>query len=157
MEENGWKEREMARIYDVAEWFQQKEPMSHKRIQKLCYYAQAWSCALLDKKLDPEAEFQAWIHGPVCRDLYEKYKGHGWNNIEPENKALVFSASEKDLLESVWLTYKDLSANELEVLSHSEKPWKEARRDCDPDERCEQDISFESMRDYYRSIYIGDC
>ena len=32
-----------ADITDVANWFLLKEDMSHKKIQKLCYYAEAWS------------------------------------------------------------------------------------------------------------------
>ena len=29
-------------ILDVAAWFLLKEDMTHKKIQKLCYYAEAW-------------------------------------------------------------------------------------------------------------------
>lgn len=29
-------------IFDIAGWFLEKEPMPHKRLQKLCYYALAW-------------------------------------------------------------------------------------------------------------------
>lgn len=33
-------------LCEVAEWFLRKEPMTHKKLQKLCYYAQAWSCVI---------------------------------------------------------------------------------------------------------------
>ena len=36
---------------DVAEYFLTKEKMSNKKLQKLCYYAQAWHYAFYDKGL----------------------------------------------------------------------------------------------------------
>ena len=29
-------------VFEIANWFLLKESMSHKKLQKLCYYAQAW-------------------------------------------------------------------------------------------------------------------
>jgi uncharacterized phage-associated protein len=54
------------------------------------------------------------------------------------------------------MTYGDESANELEVLSHSEPPWINARRGCAPGERCSREIDIDDMKEYYRSIYDGD-
>ena len=68
-------------IYDVADWFLSKSIMTHKKLQKLCYYAQAWSLALNDYKL-VNTDFQAWIHGPVSYPLYEKFKKFGYEPIE---------------------------------------------------------------------------
>lgn len=33
-------------VFDVANWFLAHETMMHKKLQKLCYYAQAWFYAL---------------------------------------------------------------------------------------------------------------
>lgn len=52
-------------IFDIADTFLSIEPMTHKKLQKLCYYAQAWHCALENEPIC-SASFQAWIHGPVC-------------------------------------------------------------------------------------------
>lgn len=58
-------------VLDVAEWFLHRKSFTHKQLQKLCYYAQAWHCALLNKTLFDE-EIQAWVHGPVCPVLYSR-------------------------------------------------------------------------------------
>lgn len=63
-----------ADITDVANWFLLKEDMSHKKIQKLCYYAEAWSETLLDAPICRNNEFQAWVHGPVNLKLWNLYK-----------------------------------------------------------------------------------
>ena len=146
----------MASVFDAAEWFLQKEPVSHKKLQKLCYYACAWSYALLDKKLFDDTEFEAWVHGPASPQLYEKYTGNGWQAIQPEGRSVHFLDDELDLLESVYVTYGESSANSLEVLSHSEPPWKIARAGCAANERCSRKIDVNEMKKYYRSIYSGD-
>jgi len=55
----------MNTVYDLANWFLNKSRMSHKKLQKLCYYAVAWHYTLYDSKLVLDDEFEAWVHGPV--------------------------------------------------------------------------------------------
>ena len=40
----------MEKVMDVANWFLSQSSMTHKKLQKLCYYAQAWHCALHNGK-----------------------------------------------------------------------------------------------------------
>ena len=144
-------------IQDIANWFLCKEPMTHKKLQKLCYYAVAWGYALNLGKIVEDDEFQAWVHGPVSPKLYAKYKGKGWSLISPDtcnNSALPKNVEE--LLESVWLTYGEKSGNELEALSHNEKPWKEARDGLADDERGEVVIPPKTMSAFYQTIFTGD-
>ena len=149
-------EDSMSSIYDVAEWFLQKQPMNHKKLQKMCYYAYSWHLALHETKLFDDSSFQAWVHGPVSPKLYDLYKGNGWIDLPAEGRQLQFSPKELDLLESVYLTYGNSSANALEVLSHSERPWKRAREGCAPDERSTNEIDDNDIIEYYLSIYEGD-
>lgn len=144
----------MISIFDVANWFLAKERMTHKKLQKLCYYAQAWSCAIQPEKLT-NAVFEAWVHGPVCRDLYNKYHPYGFDYIPQPENAPVFDYETEDFLGSVWETYGDQTANALEALTHTELPWQTARAGLLPDEPSEKPISEDIMRDFYRSIYIG--
>ena len=137
--------KEMPTVFDVSNWFLSKAPMTHKTLQKLCYYTQAWCYALKDRPF-MTTEFEAWIHGPVSHELY--YDG---------TPLFSFTPDDEDLLQSVWETYGNLSGNALEVLSHSEPPWQNARRGCmSANEPCRQKIDPEDMKSYYRSIYIGD-
>lgn len=43
--------------------------------------------------------------------------------MKPEGRSLSFTQKGTDLLESVYCTYGENSANGLEVLSHTEPPW----------------------------------
>ena len=58
----------MTNVRDIANWFLSHDSMTHKKVQKLCYYAQAWYCALYDGSPLFSDEIQAWVHGP-CNPL----------------------------------------------------------------------------------------
>ena len=144
----------MATVFDVANWFLAKERMTHKKLQKLCYYAQAWSYAICPEPIS-DAVFEAWVHGPVCRQLYEKYRAYGFDYIPQGNATDAFTRDQESFLADVWETYGDQSANSLEALSHSEPPWQRARLGLDPKDRSGRVISPDDMAAYYRSIYTG--
>ena len=65
----------MANIFDTAKYILEKRgKMSTMKLQKLCYYAQAWSLVWDDSELFPE-DFEAWANGPVCKKLFDITKG----------------------------------------------------------------------------------
>lgn len=143
-------------VYDIANWFLSKGEMTHKKLQKLCYYAQAWCYALKGYRF-MDTDFQAWVHGPVSPALWERFKGFGYDPIRIKGSIKnVIAPEDVGLLEDVWETYGEETGNSLETLTHREEPWIEARRGYEPDERCSVVISPETMAKYYKSIYSGD-
>ena len=144
----------MTDIHDIAKWFLSKDSMTHKKVQKLCYYAQAWYCALYDGEPLFEDEIQAWVHGPVIPVLYPVYADYKWNEIPKEN----FDSSKLGekvikLLDAVYETYGKFTGDQLESLTHSEDPWIEARGDLKPWENGTTAITCCSMRKYYQRKY----
>ncbi len=147
----------------VSQWFLNVSTMSNKKLQKLCYYAYCWYIvffndieSVIDKKssintLCPEC-FQAWIHGPVLPKLYYKYKKYGWQNIPKISYSPKLSEKITSLLEQVWEAYGELSADELEELSHQELPWKKARRGMKNWMACSNEISPYDILIYYSSL-----
>lgn len=143
-------------VFDIANWFLLKGEMTQKKVQKLCYYAQAWCYALKGYRLE-DTDYQAWIHGPVSPALWERFKSFGYDPIKIKGTFKVnISPEDEKLLNDVWDTYGDNTGNALEALTHRELPWIEARRGYDPDERCTVVISPRTMASYYKSIYVGD-
>ena len=141
----------------VADWFLSRQSMEHKKLQKLCYYAQAWHCALEGKPLFNE-RIEAWVHGPVIPALYQKYKGYGWQAI-PQVSGFDEGCLPSDTLEvlhAVYDTYGGLTGMQLENLTHSEAPWRKARGELYPKSPmalCTEAISEQDMREYYQKIY----
>ncbi|WP_214855039.1 type II toxin-antitoxin system antitoxin SocA domain-containing protein [Exiguobacterium sp. s130] len=151
--------REQSSIFDVANFFLSKESMTNKKLQKLSYYAVAWIYTLRGENVAPDTEFQAWRHGPVSPELYDRYKEYGYRSIPSVAEDFSkFSSEELDLLESVWYTYGDQTGNSLEALTHTEDPWKHTFRP-DADNRCKEPIPMDLMRNFYSSILIeeDDC
>ena len=150
-----------ADITDVADWFLLKGNMSNKKIQKLCYYAEAWSLTLLDQDIADHSEFEAWVHGPVNRTLYQIYDGYGWNLLTITNYEevksrleLLFTPEQVEVLEAVWDTYGEYGADQLEALTHTERPCLEQRTGLGKFESSHNVISSTTMKEYYNYIKI---
>lgn len=142
-------------VFDVAKAFLAIESMTHKKLQKLCYYAQAWHIALFDKPLFGES-FEAWIHGPVCPELYSEYKSNGWNDIPKLESipSIIESDQEKmELINQIYRIYGGLDGDQLERLTHSERPWIEARKDLKPWEPSQNPIDHNIMKKFYLDIF----
>ena len=139
-------------IYDLANSFLTIESMTHKKLQKLCYYAKAWYLALNDTNLVSEP-FEAWVHGAVQPQLYQKYRSYGFQPIP------MYTDSLNDLPEEflsfareIFNSYGDLTGEDLEKLNHSEMPWQKAREGMMPWQNSDRKISEEDMKTYYREL-----
>ena len=71
---------EMINANVVANYFLTKSELTPKKLQKLVYYSYSWFIALnneneneINSLLFDETP-EAWIHGPVFKSLYSKYK-----------------------------------------------------------------------------------
>ncbi len=144
----------MNNAQNIAKWFLSRDSMTHKKLQKLCYYAQAWYCALYDGTPLFQDEIQAWVHGPVVVSLYPVYADYKWNSIpqlEFDDSGLTEDCI--GVLEAVYNTYGALTGDQLESLTHSEEPWNAARGGLEPWETSANPISCDIMRGYYRKKY----
>ena len=129
-----------------------KRPLTNKKLQKLLYYAQAWSLVLRNKPLFDEP-IEAWIHGPVVPSVYRRYKEFGFGFIKEKNISSNLPCDEiKELLDEVWQIYGKYDADYLEALSHSESPWIQARSTLDAETNSSAIISHESMIAFYSRL-----
>ncbi|MFW3589166.1 type II toxin-antitoxin system antitoxin SocA domain-containing protein [Vagococcus fluvialis] len=122
-------------------------------LQKLLYYINAFNLAFNNKAvydMSPEA----WVHGPVFRDVYFKFKNYQYNVIDDVKKD-VDSLLEQDtikLIDAVLDSFGLYSPKVLENMTHLEDPWNEARGDCHEDEHCRTLISEETTKKYFKGI-----
>jgi len=129
------------------------ELISNLQLQKLVYYAQAWFLVFYDEPLFDEP-IQAWIHGPVQPGLYHRFKEYAWQPIIAEVDCPVFHDSDgrtKRLLKEVVMVYGSKTGIELELLAHSEDPWKMARQGIPDTQESTNVITHESMKEFYKS------
>ena len=136
-------------VFALARAFLCISSMTHKKLQKLCYYAKAWYLAIYGGNLIDES-FEAWVHGAVQPELYQKYRTYGFGEIPKEMDLSSIPEEFLSFAKEVYNAYGHLSGDDLERANHSEKPWLEARGNCKPWENCNNVISEVTMRDYYR-------
>lgn len=129
--------------------------ITNLKLQKLVYYAQAWQLAMNGTPLFNE-DFEAWVHGPVLRELYNQYRTLGWKpiikEVAIEEVKAKLSESVNGLLKEVCDVYFELDAYKLEKLTHQEEPWIEARAGLPENEVCCNEISKTTMQRYYSSL-----
>jgi uncharacterized phage-associated protein len=138
---------------EIAKAFLTFEPMTHKKLQKLCFYAQAWYYHFFDEKLI-DTRFEAWIHGPVSPTLYNLFRESGWMDIEKVESVRASFLDDKalNIVEEVFKVYGRLTGDELEALTHAEKPWQIARGDIPPYQSSTNEISLASMKEFCQSV-----
>lgn len=143
---------------DIANWFlaaidrDAGDSITHLKLQKLVYYAQAWALVLIEDELFVE-DFQAWVHGPVLPSLYHIFNGYGWQALpEPTDELIEFRADVRDVLIDVYNNYGGLHAKRLEELTHQEPPWQNARRGLAPEQNSNRIVRKADMAAYYTSL-----
>lgn len=137
----------------ILGYFQQKgEPISNLKLQKLLYYSQAWHLALYDGLPLFEEEVEAWVHGPVVPCVFRRYKAYRWSWIQEQIAPFWLEPKVVAHVNEVLDAYGNLSAWDLERMTHNELPWKEARGNLPPDESSNVIISRQSMQKFYSQI-----
>lgn len=139
-------------------------PMSHLKLQKLLFYCQAYHLAKFNDTLFDE-DFEAWVHGPVCREVYNVLKGKSvlhsdvsYDESDFDSDVILAEnvASEQyGLINEVLSELSKWSGSELETSTHNEQPWIEARKGHTPNQNCSTIISKDSMRNFYKAEMDG--
>ena len=144
----------MASVFNVAAFVTNKcGDITTMKLQKLVYYCQAWSLAWDGAPLFDE-EFQAWANGPVCPELFAMHRGLFVvsPNMFKEYSDYPFTDDQIETMEVVINDLADKTPQWLSELTHSERPWKDARKGCTLGDSCENIITKDSMQDYYSGL-----
>lgn len=125
----------MEKIVDVAQYVykyylkETDEKIDEMKLQKLLYFVQRESYALLGKPMFNE-DFEGWIHGPVSKEVRSCYdKDHGM-------VCNIHSLSEDDayIARNVVEEYGHYDSWYLRNLSHEEISWKNSRIGLGPEQ-----------------------
>jgi uncharacterized phage-associated protein len=137
-------------------------PMSHLKLQKLLYYVEAWHLAILGQSIIDD-QFKAWVHGPVSPKVWQAFKDSKspvFNKIQIAAGAgkrivirvgSILEPEQMSLIEDVLEEYGKLNAYELEALTHSEKPWIDARKGVPAGDASSKVISKATMEKFYKA------
>jgi uncharacterized phage-associated protein len=129
--------------------------MTAMKLQKLVYYAQAWSVVWDERPLFPE-RIEAWANGPVVRELYDVHRGSFEVSEWPCGDPRRLTGDERATVDAVLDFYGGRSAQWLSDLTHREQPWLLARRGLPDGERGNREITLSSLEEYYGSLPAED-
>ncbi len=143
----------MISCLDVANYFIKKayedgleNDITNMKVQKLLYYAQSLHLALYDEPLFAE-EIQAWRYGPVCYPAYKKYSEFEEKQLPVPKENVISDAEEiQELLEEVWEYFGRYHAYQLSSMTHTEFPWKKARKGLPSEAPSREPISLADMK-----------
>jgi len=129
------------------------EDITPLALQKALYYIQGFYYAFYKTFLFSE-ECEAWVHGPVYRDIYFRYRDYRFDSIEGNDEFddSVFSSSEKAILDSVIKNICCYSGKVLEEFTHSETPWLSARGELPVVTASDQTIWKGQIGDYFSAV-----
>lgn len=152
----------------LSEYIAQKlGAMSHLKLQKLLYYVEAYHLAYFEKSIIDD-NFEAWVHGPVSRKIYNTLKDYSilYDNVEyvkGDDKYTpveiiheMVSEDQLELVNNVLDSLGKYSSTELENFTHSELPWIEARKGLSSADKSTRIISKETMKNYYKEELYGE-
>lgn len=141
--------------------------ITNKKLQKLLYYIAAWGLVYFEDGIVDD-DFVAWVHGPVCVAVYNEYRSFGYSplkidyngqsaseylNVFCDSHKTVPNFAEKiDLINEVLRKYIPYSSLQLELLSHSEGPWKEARQGLMPIDKGNTVINKNAIKKFYKEL-----
>src|SRR5262245_15945017 len=116
-------QRAMPNAHEVADHIirfcqDRGEPPTHLKVQKLVYYAHAWHLALRDRPLFGD-RIEAWVHGPVVRTIYDRFRQQQWKPIVERPDAPDIDADTAAFIDDVMAEYATEGAYALERMTHA--------------------------------------
>lgn len=131
----------------------QCEDITPLALQKALYYIQGFYYAFYNTFLFTE-ECEAWVHGPVYRNVYFKYRDYRFDPITKSQyfDDSVLNTSEKAIFDSVIHNLCCYSGKVLEQFTHNETPWLIARGDLPVTESSEKIISHDNIGTYFKAV-----
>ncbi len=142
----------MASVFDVAALIlDRKGAMTTMKLQKLVYYAQAWSLVWDERPLFDD-RIEAWANGPVVPALFNAHRGEYRIESEPRGDVSALDADAVETIDAVLAHYGDKTAPWLSDLTHREEPWLGARAGIPEGARSNQEITHGAMADYYGNL-----
>ncbi len=131
----------------------QCDDITNLALQKSLYFVQGFYAAFHDAFLFEE-DCEAWVHGPVYREIYQRYAQYGFDAIGGEfgYDDYGFTSDEKVLIDSVIKCFCCYSGKTLERFTHVETPWLQTRGDLLPDVPSNRVIDKDLIGAYFTAV-----
>ncbi|MBU3217236.1 DUF4065 domain-containing protein (plasmid) [Clostridium estertheticum] len=129
------------------------EDITPLALQKLLYYVQGFYYAFT-KCFIFEENCEAWVHGPVYKNVYYKYKEYCFDPIKCNDFSnnIVLTSLEKTIIDSVIRNLSGYSGKMLEAFTHLETPWLATRGDLPTLASTDREIDRDLISSYFTKV-----
>lgn len=126
--------------------------MTTMKLQKLCFYSQAYSLVKYNHQLFPD-DFRAWKNGPVAYKLWKRHAKLYLVSPEKLGSYVEGSLSNKEIEIVSYVMGKlgKLTGEELSLRIHTENPWINGRKGLEIFQNGSVVISKETIKNYYKT------
>ena len=141
----------------IAYVFEKLEEVTPLMLQKLLYFIQGIYSALYGEPIFAE-DCRAWVHGPVYHEVYDLFRDFKYNPIDDARFALLegtadaLTDNEERSVDLVVNTFGMYSGKVLELITHNEEPWKEARKGYGDSIPSNEVLPKERIMKYYAAV-----
>ena len=138
----------------ISYLFEKMSEITPLALQKLLYFIQGFSLAKYNKPMFTE-DCYAWVHGPVFDSVYNLFKNFKYNPIDDNRFAILknrfheLTVEEKDIVDLVVETFGLYSGKVLEIITHKEDPWLNARGNLCEFESSNNKIEKSEIKKYF--------
>ncbi len=134
-------------------------PMTHLKLQKLLFYCDAYCLACFGRELVAD-RFEAWVHGPVSRKVFEELNGRAFlysdmsysetSGTDVDSEFGKLASDQQALIEEVLEQLASWTGDELEQAVHDGRPWQLARAGYGEAQACHEMISKDETARFYK-------
>ncbi|SCX61261.1 Uncharacterized phage-associated protein, partial [Klenkia marina] len=136
-----------SKAVDVAAYILALGPRTAHDLQKLVYFAQAWSLAWDGRALFDD-RIEAWPNGPVAPRLFREHRlQYTVHRVAGDPEAL--DEHDQAVVDAVVEFYGRMGPARLVELTHEDQPWLDARGDLPADAPSQRPITGQAMRRFY--------
>ncbi|MBQ7016864.1 MAG: DUF4065 domain-containing protein [Firmicutes bacterium] len=144
-------------LVTISYIFNKMEEITPLALQKMLYYIQGFYMMMFGKELFSE-ECEAWVHGPVYKNVYQVFKSFRYNPIDDvrfsllQNRFVELNENEKRTIDLIINSFGMYSGRMLERITHNEKPWCDARTEWFEYQASNEIISKSSICNYFKEL-----
>ena len=147
-----------SKLYNVSLYILEKQkevdPLS---LQKLLYFTCGFSNAFNNEIIINDYS-EAWIHGPVYREIYDAFAYYGYEKIDYneliKDRESNLTKEEKEYIDAIIDAFGFYSGSILREMTHMTDPWIESRKGLKEDDSSNRVIDNKSMKNYFKKVCV---
>ena len=145
-----------SKLYNVVQYILSEcNDITNLALQKSLYYVQGFMKAFNDIFMFEE-DCEAWVHGPVYKEVYQRFSNFGYGAINEDSEikfdSSCFTTEEKLVIDRVIRHLACYSGKVLELFTHLEEPWVKTRGNLPRNINSNRIIEKDLIEDYFKAV-----